>query len=65
MGLALNPTLGRQSETIGSYSYTLATADDSPRAIRAAVLRGLREPLEPETLRVRSSVIPEPLGLTP
>jgi hypothetical protein len=57
------PNTGITSEVIGSYTYVLGTGSSSPRSIRAALLRSLREPLEPETLRVRSSTIPEPIGI--
>lgn len=55
---------GITSETIGSYSYTLGTGAEAPRNIRASVLRSLREPSAPFTSRIRSSIIPEPLGIT-
>jgi hypothetical protein len=56
---------GVNQVTIGSFSYSLGTGSASPRQLRAALLRSLREPAEPETLRVRSSAYPEPPGRWP
>lgn len=45
---------GLQSEQIGSYSYQRAPGGSSRG--RRSILRGLREPLEPSSMRVHSSV---------
>jgi hypothetical protein len=58
------PSAGYQSETMGTYSYTLGTGSASPKAIRSAVVQSLKEPAEPSTNRVRPSLLPEPIGVT-